>query len=269
MVKGTCIGQGRTAEIFLWGDQTVLKLFRPHLHPSVVDSEIHANEVLLHVPIPAPRLLDVVEVDGRKGIVLERVDGESMLKQIFRRPWQVRQFARTFAELHATMHRATCEALPAQRLYWERKIHRVNQLTEGEKEQVLHLLSQLPGGVQVCHGDFHPDNVMMTSGGPVIIDWSNATAGDPAGDVARTAMIFRVGGDPNPLVNIFVRALAKRFHDIYLREYLQLTGLTLRTIQAWELPLFAARLLESPPKAEEELVMRRVRELLKKIAVDS
>ncbi|HIM90086.1 MAG TPA: hypothetical protein EYM52_05070 [Dehalococcoidia bacterium] len=32
------------------------------------------------------------------------------------------------------------------------------------------MLNALPDGDFLCHGDFHPDNVMMTSGDPVLID---------------------------------------------------------------------------------------------------
>lgn len=257
------IGQGRTAEIFLWGEGTVVKLFHSSLHPAVVDSEIRVNAQLRNVALPMPRMLDVVEVEGRRGIIYERVEGETMLQQMMRRPWQVGRFARTLAELHVQMHQVTCDALSSQREYWERKIRLVKQLSEQEKELALTRLRHLPDGVKICHGDFHPDNVMMTARGPVVIDWSNATTGNAAGDVARTAMIFRIGTWPNPLQNVALRSFAKRFHDVYVREYLRLTGLSPEAVQAWELPLYVARLLESPPKAEEELVLRRVGELLK------
>ncbi len=36
------------------------------------------------------------------------------------------------------------------------------------------MLNALPDGDFLCHGDFHPDNVMMTSGDPVLIDWPGA-----------------------------------------------------------------------------------------------
>lgn len=264
MEKGISIGQGRTAEIFLWGEKAVLKLFRANLHSSVADSEIRVNELLRHLPVPAPRMLDVVEVEGRRGIVFERVEGESMLKQLLRRPWQVGRFASILAELHVKMHQAACDTLPPQKAYWEGQIRGVKQLTEAEKEAALSVLGKLPEGMQICHGDFHPDNVMMTAAGAVIIDWSNAMIGDAPGDVARTAMILGTGRLPNPLANLALRTLGGWFCAHYVREYLRLTGLSREAVEAWELPLYAARLLESLPEAEEEVVLRRVREILAK-----
>ncbi|MFC2013409.1 phosphotransferase family protein [Chloroflexota bacterium] len=52
------------------------------------------------------------------------------------------------------------------------------------KEVVLEALEQLPDGSAVCHGDFHPRNIIISSRGPVIIDWANATQGNPLADVA-------------------------------------------------------------------------------------
>ena len=36
----------------------------------------------------------------------------------------------------------------------------------------------------LCHGDFHPFNVMLSPRGPIVIDWNNAHIGNPLEDVA-------------------------------------------------------------------------------------
>jgi aminoglycoside phosphotransferase (APT) family kinase protein len=49
----------------------------------------------------------------------------------------------------------------------------------------------------LLHLDLHPDNVVLTGAGPVVIDWSNATAGPSTLDVAMSALIVAevaVGG---------------------------------------------------------------------------
>ncbi|PWK48766.1 phosphotransferase family protein [Actinoplanes xinjiangensis] len=43
---------------------------------------------------------------------------------------------------------------------------------------------------RILHRDLHPDNVMLTSRGPVVIDWHNAAQGRPAVDVCLTAVIM-------------------------------------------------------------------------------
>lgn len=49
-----------------------------------------------------------------------------------------------------------------------------------------------PSGKDTCvvHLDLHPDNVMMTSRGPVVIDWRDAREGKADLDLATTCVIF-------------------------------------------------------------------------------
>ena len=65
---------------------------------------------------------------------------------------------------------------------------------------LLRRLHELPGRYgtgAMLHLDLHPDNVMLTGRGPVVIDWCNARDGDPDLDTALSAMIIAmVAGDP-------------------------------------------------------------------------
>lgn len=42
----------------------------------------------------------------------------------------------------------------------------------------------------MLHLDLHPDNVMLTPRGPVVIDWCNSQDGPPGFDCAMSAVIF-------------------------------------------------------------------------------
>ena len=60
--------------------------------------------------------------------------------------------------------------------------------------------NQPPEGMKrhtkICHGDFHPSNVIITpEGKPYILDWSHATQGNASADVARTYLLFWLSGD--------------------------------------------------------------------------
>ncbi|MFG1604213.1 phosphotransferase [Actinoplanes sp. NPDC049265] len=55
----------------------------------------------------------------------------------------------------------------------------------------LHALPPLPGGTgRILHLDLHPENVVVTERGPVVIDWVNARDGEPDLDVALSALIM-------------------------------------------------------------------------------
>ncbi|SFE36271.1 Phosphotransferase enzyme family protein [Actinoplanes philippinensis] len=61
----------------------------------------------------------------------------------------------------------------------------------------LHRLPSRSGRDSILHRDLHPENVMLTTRGPVVIDWHNAAEGRPAVDVCLTAVIIaQVAADP-------------------------------------------------------------------------
>jgi aminoglycoside phosphotransferase (APT) family kinase protein len=90
-------------------------------------------------------------------LVLERIDGATMLTSM-RRPWRMLRAAQTLAQLHARLHEIPFE------------------------------------GARLLHLDLHPDNILLSSRGPVVIDWTNARAGAPALDVALTWVIGATSG---------------------------------------------------------------------------
>lgn len=108
---------------------------------------------------PVPQVFRV----GPGELVLERVDGPTMLEDLVARPWRVRRHARDLAGLHADLHRiAAPSALPA---------HAV-------------------AGAMVLHQDLHPGNVILSPSGPVVIDWPNARRGAAEADVAQTWILM-------------------------------------------------------------------------------
>jgi aminoglycoside phosphotransferase (APT) family kinase protein len=67
------------------------------------------------------------------------------------------------------------------------------EMTEARslRDEVAAALARRPHGEAVCHGDLHPGNVIMSPQGPVIIDWIDASRGDPLADVARSVLLLR------------------------------------------------------------------------------
>jgi len=100
---GDKLGAGREAEVYAWGDDAVLKLYRP-------DFPRHEIEALALQCLDghgvAPRLIGTVEQDGRTGLVLQRLDGVDMLALLGRQPWRVRELARLLARTHHAVHDA-------------------------------------------------------------------------------------------------------------------------------------------------------------------
>lgn len=259
MQKGALLGQGRTAEIYAWGDDQILKLYREFAPTHWVDHELRVGRVVMEAGLAAPAIGELVESDGRRGLLYERVDGPTLLQSVARRPWTLAQAARQFAELHAQMHDVHRPQLPAQREQLRHAINAAPQLRADLKARVLRRLASLPTGDAVCHGDYHPDNIILSARGPVVIDWMTVNAGDPAADVARTTLLFLGGSLPPGMPSaqqFFFQAMRRLYYQIYLRAYRRLRPMPSLSIQIWLPILAAARLNEGIAGEEAQLVQR-------------
>jgi uncharacterized protein (TIGR02172 family) len=264
MEKGALIGEGRTAQVYAWGDGHILKLYQEWMPAASIEWEFTTTRRVHDSGLPVPAADEILHVDGRMGIVFERIHGVSMLADLVANPGKIIPLSRLLAELHARLHACVLSAdAYSQKQQIERAIGLDGSLSEPEKRIILDILGRLPDGNAICHGDFHPDNILMTGHGPVIIDWMTATRGHPLGDVARTALLFQTGGLPAGIAfgrRLVINALRRLIFSTYLKRYLQLHPASRSEIDAWKLPIYAARLMEVQGyPAEKQLILRRIR----------
>ena len=110
----------------------------------------------------------------------------------------------------------------------------------------------MPAGDQLCHGDFHPGNIMVTDRGPVIIDWMTASRGTGCGDVARTAIILEAATPPEGTpMRWLLEWIRKRFLATYFKTYFQVRPLDRDSFAAWR-AIMAANFLADVSLPEEE-----------------
>ncbi|HET7646220.1 MAG TPA: phosphotransferase [Candidatus Limnocylindria bacterium] len=244
---GPLIATGRTADVHAWADGTVLKLLRRGFPDSLGEEEAMAAARVTAAGLAAPRFLGTERVDGRFGLVYERVDGPSMVQVLVQQPDRADELAAMLADLHAAMHDQPGTGLPDLRDGLADAIDRAPDVAADARAAARSRLEALPAGDALVHGDFHPGNVVMADGGPVVIDWLTAGAGAPAADVARTRFLLTdtVLDEQIPRErHALVETLRHRFADAYLRRYRSLRQLDESDVAAWRLPILVARAAE-------------------------
>ncbi len=177
------IAVGRSAEIYGVSDRRVLRRY----HNSSYDTsqEVAVMKAVREQGFPTPV---VYEASG-PNMVLERIDGPTMLEDLVRAPWRMQAHSSTLAALHDHLHSLRPPGEIPCRF--------------GEGEAVVHL-------------DLHPGNVLMAPSGPVVIDWTNACRGPAGLDLAHTWLLLSVGVPPGGPIAQFAarvggRALAGMF----------------------------------------------------------
>jgi aminoglycoside phosphotransferase (APT) family kinase protein len=244
---GPRLGEGREAEIFGWGESQALRLLRDPGGAGRLDREAAAMRAARRAGVPVPAVDAVVEVDGRPGLVMERVVGTDLLTELARRPWRFRRRARELGTLQARLHATPAPpGLPTAREELRARIVVAPHLGEEARTTALEQLDDLPDGDALCHGDFHPGNVVVGGQGPVIIDWVAATRGDPVGDLARTVLLLRVAtrSDLSP-VNRALDAVGRSwFRRRWRRSYERNRRVDAAALERWMTVHAAGRLAE-------------------------
>jgi tRNA A-37 threonylcarbamoyl transferase component Bud32 len=152
MPPGPLLGSGRDADVYALDEHRVLRRYRAG-GDVTEEAAVMAYAGRRGFAVPA-----VYEADG-PDLVMERLTGPTLLRSLLDGATSATVAAGLLADLHTRLH-----ALPARR-------------------------SNDPA-VRIIHLDLHPDNVILSGRGPMLIDWRNADEGPPDLDVALTALIL-------------------------------------------------------------------------------
>ena len=248
-MPGPIIAEGREAELLGWGEGRVLKLMRDVPHPELrVELEERALTAAAGVGAPVPAPHGHVTHHGRPGLVMDRVDGPDLLSEVERRPWAVYSVARTVGTLHARLHGIEGPAeLPDLKEWVRTRIAESELVPPALAQFAARELPELPDGDRLCHGDFHPANVLASADGAKVVDWTGATRGDPAADVARTRLILTLGALPEntPARTRLLAAVGRRaLWSGYRRAYRQAAGWDAARVSRWQEVRAVERLAE-------------------------
>jgi aminoglycoside phosphotransferase (APT) family kinase protein len=254
------IAEGREAEMFEWSDGKVLRLFRSEQGPAEAARQIDALREAAGAGVPVPRVFGLEMVGGRAGIVMERLDGPDLLNRLGAKPWLVLKYSTACGRVHAQVNRAAAPAaLPSNHSRMRRLLADSTpaDVPPDYAGAALARLEELSEGDRLCHGDFHPGNVMTRQGEYVVIDWSNAARGVPEADVARTRMMADLGKPPpgtSRVLAFLVRYFRGLFMTFYMREYRKALSIDDRLVEAWALPVAVTRLTEGISEEREDLL---------------
>jgi aminoglycoside phosphotransferase (APT) family kinase protein len=230
---GPLLAAGNVAEVFEWGSR-VVKLYRsPARKPTAFrEAAIHAAVEAMALPVPA--VWGVLEVRGRWGIVFDRVKERSFAERMREDPSVIAEYLETLVRLHARIHSQPARQLGSLKSKLATNIAGTRLLDDPLKQNLLGRLADMPEGDRLCHGDFHPANVLGQNSLPVVIDWPDACCGgDPAADVCRSCLLLKLH--------------AEDIAEPYLDTYCSISNMPRASILDWMPYVAAARLAEEVP----------------------
>jgi aminoglycoside phosphotransferase (APT) family kinase protein len=237
---GTLLGAGNVAEVFAYG-ALVVKLYKANTRKRSAFREAAHLTMVESLGLPAPTVHGVRQIGGRWGVLMSRADGSSYADQMIRGDEAVGVWLDRMASLHWRVHSHAGGQFASLKTRLAMNIAAAPVLHERRRGALLDELAILPDEDRLCHGDFHPYNIIGSPGHEVIIDWLDACLGCPAADVCRSYVLMR-----------------PHFPDLaaaYLDAYERVSGMRTDLILKWLPCVAAARLAEGVPEYGELMKM--------------
>jgi len=183
---GRLLGGGKEAEVFEYNGR-VAKLYRRHAPKRSPFREASILTFVESLGLPAPAAYGVLEIEGRWAVIMDRIDGPLLAETMRHDPAAIA----AMAALQMRVHAQPAPPLANLKAKLAANIARATVLDEALRANLLERLAALPDGDRLCHGDFHPGNIVGPVGRETILDWLDASRGDPAADVCRSYVLIK------------------------------------------------------------------------------
>ena len=203
---------------------------------------------------PAPRVLVLLHDDWELNLpaqISARAPGVQLLDAIKAQPRRAKELMAMLAGLHVDLHRLDQAGWPEPKAIGTAAIKRTALIHERidagnvtlgvamrQVEVGLEWCATNPVDTVVCHGDFHPLNVVFdaASGAAMVVDWTDVTVDDPHSDIARTAVLFRCAAiaGSSGVERVALRLIGPILARMYLKAYRQRRAFDPERLRHWE-----------------------------------
>jgi aminoglycoside phosphotransferase (APT) family kinase protein len=246
---GEIVARGTRSTVHAYGRGAVVKVPVPSTPEGWIAYEARYAEAARAAGAPAPMLLGLETIEGRTASVWELVEGTSMWQLVVDRPNQSAPLGRLLADIQQALFALVPPVtLPRQRDRIVSKIRRTAATVDPSFARALALLPPPTSTPRLCHGDLHPSNVIVGRDGPMLVDWFDASRGDPIADIARSSLVLLSdGANPPEHLPGADPATLGALTDAYLgrlREYLEIDG---DLLARWQAVSAVARMAEGVP----------------------
>jgi aminoglycoside phosphotransferase (APT) family kinase protein len=172
---------------------------------------------------------------------MDRVSGATLGDRALTDPTAVGAVLGEMVRLQLLLHAAREPRLRPLKAKLAEKIGLSRMADPALMDRLTAQLHDLPDGDSICHGDFHPFNIIGEGNSATIVDWLDATSGPPAADACRSYLLLKQGAPAG-------------FADAYLDRYTLAGGVERDAVLAW-LPLLAAARLAEGVEGEADTLL--------------
>lgn len=237
------IAQRKNKEIYVDND-TVVKLYvEGHSQSDILNEALNQSRVEEYSNLNVPKLIEVGKLDNRWAIISERIEGKTISELMKENPDNFDKYLNLFVDVQLAILSNEVPLLNRIKEKFTRKLENATNIDENTKYELLQRLQGMKNHNKLCHGDYHPSNVIVKEDGTVyIIDWAHVTQGNASADAARTYLLFSIDNK-------------EEVAEKYLNLFSEKSGIEKSNIQRW-IPIVAATQMTKNIEEEQEFLSK-------------
>ena len=237
------IAKRKNKEIFV-ENNTVIKLYNEgHSQSDILNEALNQSRVEEYSNINVPKLIEVKKIDNRWAIVSEKVEGYTISELLKNNPEAEDEYLNLFVDIQLIILSNEVPLLNRIKEKFTRKLENATNIDENTKYELLQRLQGMKNHNKLCHGDFHPSNVIVTEDQSIyVIDWAHVTQGNASAHAARTYLLFSIDKK---------ESLAEKYINLFAEK----SGIPKDHIQRW-IPIVAATQMTKNNPEEQEFLSK-------------
>ena len=225
-----------------------IKVFDKNYNKSDVLYEALNTARVEDAGVNIPKLLEVAVTDGKWSITSEYVEGPTLTQLIEKFPDKADDYIKKMVEYQISFQKKSNPLLLVLKDKMNRQINSIEELDNSVKYELLTRLNSMKNHTKLCHGDYCPDNIIVSADTKgnikeiTAVDWVHATQGNASADIANTFLLLKLQfGDKSDIP------------EKYISTFCEFTNTKRSYVNEW-LPLVAAARLTKNKEEEKELL---------------
>lgn len=218
------IGAGACGEVFRLDDETIIKLYYPRVKKEEIEQEKALAKKAFVMGVPTAISYDIVEADGRTGVVYELIKSKTIGELIRGDEGHLEKYVDMYAAVCRQIHGIEAEPgqLPSFKDINRSDIPNVTGITEEERAYLHRFLDLMPDRMNCLHGDLNINNIMVQNGECCLIDMGEFSTGTPMFDLSRILFSMEFAGAAKGEFNSFYKLpqdIVTHILHLFLEKY--------------------------------------------------
>ena len=215
------IGKGACGECYRIDDETIIKLYYGDADLAWIEHEKALAKKAFVMGIPTAISYDIVEANGRRGVVYELIKSKTLAELIRADRSRLDDYVRMYADICKKVGSVHTKdpLLPSFKEANRADIANITGVTDEERACLHRFLDLVPDGDSCIHGDLNINNIMVQDGECCLIDMGELSVGIPMFDISRILFSMVYANTAPGTFNSFYKMPSEEVDEIYRRFF--------------------------------------------------